>query len=169
MFSIRVFVPASFVFSMFLLGHLLFIGASTVHTSDNPLDIFFSSSLDMEEPVIDGSNTQLPMKYKYLKIENIFMGKFAGSDDLFSLEVAVVTFQSVIDADFFIEKLREIEPDLVSEITKVVVDIKRASLTEIKNRHELRARIRDHLNEYLDQKGIFPGITNVYLINSHII
>src|SRR5210317_1336598 len=164
MFSIRVFVPASFVFSMFLLGHLLFIGASTVHTSDNPLDIFFSSSLDMEEPVIDGSNTQLPMKYKYLKIENIFMGKFAGSDDLFSLEVAVVTFQSVIDADFFIEKLREIEPDLVSEITKVVVDIKRATLTEIKNRHELRGGSGITLMNTWIKKAYFPELQMFILL-----
>ena len=46
-----------------------------------------------------------------------------GSDKLFSIEVALATKQPTISSDLFISALYEMEPDLIAEITKVILEV----------------------------------------------
>jgi len=123
-----------------------------------------------EDIEIDSETGQiLPDKYNYLKIENIFTGKFPSSEKLFSIEIALLTKQSTIASDLFIAKMYEIEPDLVAEVTTKILEVSEEQLTNAQGRAKLTDDIREHLNEYLVAQGEFPGITEVFIINLNIV
>ena len=112
----------------------------------------------------------LPDKYNYLKIENVFSGKIIGSERLFSIEVALLTKQPSIASDLFISALFEIEADLVAEITTVILEVELGQLESVDGREKLTSAIRDHVNEYLEEDlDMFPGITEVFIINYNVI
>ena len=112
----------------------------------------------------------MPDKYNYLKIENVFSGKLVGSEKLFSIEVALLTKQPTISSDLFISALYEMEPDLVAEITKVILEVTYEQLTAHDGREKLTIAIQDHLNEYLvEEKDMFPGVTSVFITNLNIV
>ena len=106
----------------------------------------------------------------YLKIENVFSGKIIGSERLFSIEVALLTKQPSIASDLFISALFEIEADLVAEITTVILEVELGQLESVDGREKLTSAIRDHVNEYLEEDlDMFPGITEVFIINYNVI
>ena len=112
----------------------------------------------------------LPEKYNYLKVENVFSGKIIGSERLFSIEVALLTKQSSIASDLFISALAEIEADLVAQITTVILEVELGQLESTDGREKLTGAIRDHVNQYLEEDlNMFPGITEVFIINYNVI
>ena len=112
----------------------------------------------------------LPEKYNYLKVENVFSGKIVGSERLFSIEVALLTKQSSILSDLFIAALAEIEAQVVAEITNVVLEVELGQLESVDGRAKLTSAIRDQVNKYLEEDlDMFPGITEVFIINYNVI
>jgi hypothetical protein len=112
----------------------------------------------------------LPEKYNYLKVENVFSGKIIGSEKLFSIEVALLTKQSSILSDLFIAALAEIEAQVVAEITNVVLEVELGQLESVDGREKLTSAIRDQVNKYLEEDlDMFPGITEVFIINYNVI
>jgi flagellar basal body-associated protein FliL len=99
----------------------------------------------------------------------VFSGRLDDTDELFSLEVAIVTYQSTIASDFFIESMREKEADLISEITKVVVDMDHARLSTASGRVILTKEIQEHLNSYLKNEKFDAGIFEVFITNYNIV
>tara|TARA_B100000900_G_scaffold407801_1_gene421041 strand:- start:1145 stop:1669 length:525 start_codon:yes stop_codon:yes gene_type:complete len=167
-------IPAALVFLAFVIGHFFI--------STNGSGLYLSEfNIEVEEqiePVEDvnpididpDTGLILPDKYNYLKIENVFSGKLLGSEKLFSIEVALLTKQPTISSDLFIAALYEMEPDLVAEITKVILELTYEQLTATDGRDKLTIAIEDHLNKYLvEKKDMFPGITSVFITNLNIV
>ena len=98
-----------------------------------------------------------------------FSGKIIGSEKLFSLEVALLTKQPSIASDLFISALFEMEGDLVAEITNVILEVELGQLESLQGREKLTSEIRDYVNGYLEDEGMFPGITEVFIINYNVI
>ena len=167
-------IPAMVVFSIFIVGHFFI--------SNNGSGIYlpeadFDSETALEEPqeevnpidIDPETGLILPDKYNYLKIENVFSGKLVGSDKLFSIEVALVTKQPTISSDLFISALYEMEPDLIAEITQVILEVTAEQLVDLGGRERLTQSIKDHLNQYLVDKDMFPGVTGVFITNFNIV
>ena len=114
-------------------------------------------------------NPILADKYNYLKIENVFQGRLNDTKELFSFEVAIATYQTNVTADFFIKAIYEIEAELVSEISTIVVDTISNELLTPEGRKIMTNRIMDGLNEYLVEKDLNPDIHYVYIINYNIV
>jgi len=174
MLLIQTVVPAALVFLIFIIGHF-FISSSGSGLYISELDIELDETLEVPEDVnpmdIDpDTGLILPDKYNYLKIENVFSGKLVGSEKLFSIEVALLTKQPTISSDLFISALYEMEPDLVAEITKVILEVTYEQLTAHDGREKLTLAIQDHLNDYLvEEKDMFPGVTSVFITNLNIV
>lgn len=174
MLLIQTIVPAALVFLIFIIGHF-FISSSGSGLYISELDIELDEALEVSEDVnpidIDpDTGLILPDKYNYLKIENVFSGKLVGSEKLFSIEVALLTKQPTISSDLFISALYEMEPDLVAEITKVILEVTYEQLTAHDGREKLTLAIQGHLNDYLvEEKDMFPGVTSVFITNLNIV
>ena len=98
----------------------------------------------------------LPDKYNYLKVENVFSGKIISSENLFSIEVALLTKQPSIASDLFIERMREMEPDLVKEITAVILEVDIGQLETTDGRKTLTEKLESILIPTLKVKIYFP-------------
>ena len=61
------------------------------------------------------------------------------------------------------------EPDLVKEITNVILEVELGQLESLEGREKLTGDIRSYLNDYLEGEGMFPGITEVFIINYNVI
>ena len=83
--------------------------------------------------------------------------------------VALVSKQPNISSDLFISALYEMEPDLIAEITKVILEVTQEQLVELEGREQLTQAIKDHLNQYLVDKDMFPGVTGVFITNFNIV
>ena len=173
MILLQIVIPAVFVFVVFIVGHLFV-------TSDGSglyvTEINFDPETVLEEPqevdpldIDPETGLILPDKYNYLKIENVFSGKIMGSDKLFSIEVALLTKQPTISSDLFISALYEMEPDLIAEITTVILEVSADQLLAYDGREKLSLAIRRHVNEYLVGLDMFPGITEVFITNFNIV
>jgi len=166
MYHIQIAIPFIFVLGTFIAIHLFVAGEGSgvyIPKSDN-----FSVEEKIEEEAA-GVISILPDKYNYLKIENVFSGKFRDKNQLFSAEFSILTKQQSVASDLFIEKMREIEPGIIAEITKVIVDVVYAELSTPEGREELCSTLRDQINRYLEREGISPEITEVFIINFNII
>ena len=173
MILLQIVVPAVVVFIVFIVGHL-FVSSdgSGLYVSE----INFDPETVLEEPeevnpmdIDPDTGLILPDKYNYLKIENVFSGKIMGSDKLFSIEVALLTKQPTISSDLFISALYEMEPDLIAEITKVILEVSAEQLLAYDGREQLSLAIQRHVNEYLVGLDMFPGITEVFITNFNIV
>ena len=173
MILLQIVIPAVFVFVVFIVGHLFV-------TSDGSglyvTEINFDPETVLEEPkevdpldIDPETGLILPDKYNYLKIENVFSGKIMGSDKLFSIEVALLTKQPTISSDLFISALYEMEPDLIAEITTVILEVSADQLLAYDGREKLSLAIQRHVNEYLVRLDMFPGITEVFITNFNIV
>jgi len=173
MILFQIVIPAVFVFVVFIVGHLFV-------TSDGSglyvTEINFDPETVLEEPkevdpldIDPETGLILPDKYNYLKIENVFSGKIMGSDKLFSIEVALLTKQPTISSDLFISALYEMEPDLIAEITTVILEVSADQLLAYDGREKLSLAIQRHVNEYLIGLDMFPGITEVFITNFNIV
>ena len=173
MILFQIVIPAVFVFVVFIVGHLFV-------TSDGSglyvTEINFDPETVLEEPkevdpldIDPETGLILPDKYNYLKIENVFSGKIMGSDKLFSIEVALLTKQPTISSDLFISALYEMEPDLIAEITTVILEVSADQLLAYDGREKLSLAIQRHVNEYLVGLDMFPGITEVFITNFNIV
>ena len=167
-------VPAILVFLTFIIGHFFISSSgSGLYISEVIIETEEISELSEDVNPIDidpDTGLLLPDKYNYLKIENVFSGKLVGSEKLFSIEVALLTKQPTISSDLFISALYEMEPDLVAEITKVILEVTYEQLTAQDGREKLTIAIQDHLNEYLvEEKDMFPGVTSVFITNLNIV
>ena len=173
MILLQIVIPAVFVFIVFIVGHLFV-------TSDGSglyvTEINFDPETVLEEPqevdpldIDPETGLILPDKYNYLKIENVFSGKIMGSDKLFSIEVALLTKQPTISSDLFISALYEMEPDLIAEITTVILEVSADQLLAYDGREKLSLAIQRHVNEYLVGLDMFPGITEVFITNFNIV
>ena len=177
MFIIQAVVPATLVFVIFITAHLFVENeGSGIYLPDTNWDGDVEEIFPVAEEEIDPSRIDpetgglLPDKYNYLKIENVFSGKIIGSERLFSIEVALLTKQPSIASDLFISALFEIEADLVAEITTVILEVELGQLESVDGRAKLTSAIRDHVNEYLEEdRGMFPGITEVFIINYNVV
>ena len=174
MILLQIVLPAVLVFVVFVTGHFF---VSNKGSGLYVAEINFDPETILDEPVeIDPMTIDpdtgliLPDKYNYLKIENVFSGKLIGSEKLFSIEVALLTKQPTISSDLFISALYEMEPDLVAEITKVILEVTFEQLTAHDGREMLTRAIQDHLNTYLvEEKDMFPGVTSVFITNLNIV
>ena len=166
-------VPAILVFLIFIVGHFFISSSgsglylSEVNIEEETLEV----AEDINPIDIDpDTGLILPDKYNYLKIENVFSGKLVGSEKLFSIEVALLTKQPTISSDLFISALYEMEPDLVAEITKVILEVTYEQIIAHDGREKLTVAIQDHLNTYLiEEKDMFPGVTSVFITNLNIV
>lgn len=168
MYALKIMLPAVVVVALFAIGHVYVSdeGSGLYGTPESPT----SPATDPENSMMqDSALPQLPDKYNYLKIENVFSGRLADTDDLFSLEVAIATHQPTIASDFFIESMREKEAELIAEITKVVVDIKHEKLSTVSGREILMSEIQEHLNSFLEDKGFDADIFEVFITNYNIV
>ena len=173
MILLQIVVPAVVVFIVFIVGHLF---VSSDGSGLYVTEINFDPETVLEEPeevnpmdVDPDTGLILPDKYNYLKIENVFSGKIMGSDKLFSIEVALLTKQPTISSDLFISALYEMEPDLIAEITKVILEVSAEQLLAYDGREQLSLAIQRHVNEYLVGLDMFPGITEVFITNFNIV
>ena len=173
MILFQIVVPAVLVFIVFIVGHLF---VSSDGSGLYVTEINFDPETVLEEPEevnpMDNdpdTGLILPDKYNYLKIENVFSGKILGSDKLFSIEVALLTKQPTISSDLFISALYEMEPDLIAEITTVILEVSAEQLLAYDGREQLSLAIRRHVNEYLVGLDMFPGITEVFITNFNIV
>ena len=173
MILLQIVVPAVLVFLVFIVGHLF---VSSDGSGLYVTEINFDPETVLEEPeevnpldIDPDTGLILPDKYNYLKIENVFSGKILGSDKLFSIEVALLTKQPTISSDLFISALYEMEPDLIAEITKVILEVSAEQLLAYDGREQLSLAIRRHVNEYLVGLDMFPGITEVFITNFNIV
>ena len=173
MILLQIVVPAVLVFIVFIVGHLF---VSSDGSGLYVTEINFDPETVLEEPeevnpmdIDPDTGLILPDKYNYLKIENVFSGKIMGSDKLFSIEVALLTKQPTISSDLFISALYEMEPDLIAEITKVILEVSAEQLLAYDGREQLSLTIRRHVNEYLVGLDMFPGITEVFITNFNIV
>ena len=167
-------VPAILVFLTFIIGHFFITSSgSGLYISEVIIESEEISEVPEDVNPIDidpDTGLLMPDKYNYLKIENVFSGKLVGSEKLFSIEVALLTKQPIISSDLFISALYEMEPDLVAEITKVILELTYEQLTAHDGREKLTLAIQDHLNEYLvEEKDMFPGVTSVFITNLNIV
>ncbi len=173
MILLQILVPAVVVFIVFIVGHLF---VSSDGSGLYVTEINFDPETVLEEPeevnpmdIDPDTGLILPDKYNYLKIENVFSGKIMGSDKLFSIEVALLTKQPTISSDLFISALYEMEPDLIAEITKVILEVSAEQLLAYDGREQLSLAIQRHVNEYLVGLDMFPGITEVFITNFNIV
>ena len=173
MILLQIVVPAVLVFIVFIVGHLF---VSSDGSGLYVTEINFDPETVLEEPeevdpidIDPETGLILPDKYNYLKIENVFSGKIMGSDKLFSIEVALLTKQPTISSDLFISALYEMEPDLIAEITTVILEVSAEQLLAYDGREQLSLAIRRHVNEYLVGLDMFPGITEVFITNFNIV
>ena len=173
MILLQIVVPAVLVFLVFIVGHLF---VSSDGSGIYVTEINFDPETVLEEPeevnpidIDPDTGLILPDKYNYLKIENVFSGKIMGSDKLCSIEVALLTKQPTISSDLFISALYEMEPDLIAEITKVILEVSAEQLLAYDGREQLSLAIQRHVNEYLVGLDMFPGITEVFITNFNIV
>ncbi len=173
MILLQIVVPAVLVFIVFIVGHLF---VSSDGSGLYVTEINFDPETVLEEPeevdpidIDPETGLILPDKYNYLKIENVFSGKIMGSDKLFSIEVALLTKQPTISSDLFISALYEMEPDLIAEITTVILEVSAEQLLAYDGREQLSLAIQRHVNEYLVGLDMFPGITEVFITNFNIV
>ena len=173
MILLQIVVPAVLVFLIFIVGHLF---VSSDGSGLYVTEINFDPETVLEEPeevnpmdIDPDTGLILPDKYNYLKIENVFSGKIMGSDKLFSIEVALLTKQPTISSDLFISALYEMEPDLIAEITTVILEVSAEQLLAYDGREQLSLAIQRHVNEYLVGLDMFPGITEVFITNFNIV
>ena len=177
MFIIQAVAPATLVFVLFITAHLFVenegsgIYLPETNWEGNIEEVFPVPYEEIDPSMIDPETGGiLPDKYNYLKIENVFSGKIIGSEKLFSIEVALLTKQPSIASDLFISALLEIEADLVKEITTVILEVELGQLESLDGRQKLTAAIRDHVNKYLvEDVDMFPGITEVFIINYNVV
>lgn len=176
MFLIQAALPASLVFILFIAAHLFVANeGSGIYLPETNWDgdeeeVFPVPEVEIDPTRIDPeTGGLLPDKYNYLKIENVFSGKIIGSEKLFSLEVALLTKQPSIASDLFISALFEMEGDLVAEITNVILEVELGQLESLEGREKLTSEIRDYVNDYLESENMFPGITEVFIINYNVI
>ena len=173
MILIQIILPAVLVFVIFVVGHFFVSnngsGLYVAETNFDP-ETVLAEPVEIDPMTIDpDSGLILPDKYNYLKIENVFSGKIMGSDKLFSIEVALLTKQPTISSDLFISAMYEMEPDLIAEITKVILEVSAEQLLAYDGREQLSLAIQRHVNEYLVGLDMFPGITEVFITNFNIV
>ena len=175
MILFQIVVPAVLVFIVFIVGHLFVSsdgsGLYVTEINFDPETVLEESEPEEVNPIDIDPDTGLilPDKYNYLKIENVFSGKIMGSDKLFSIEVALLTKQPTISSDLFISALYEMEPDLIAEITTVILEVSAEQLLAYDGREQLSLAIQRHVNEYLVGLDMFPGITEVFITNFNIV
>jgi len=177
MFIIQAVVPATLVFVVFITAHLFVENdGSGIYLPDTNWDFdteeVFPVPVEEIDPSLIDPETGglLPDKYNYLKVENVFAGKIIGSEKLFSIEVALLTKQSSVLSDLFIASLAEIEAEVVAEITNVVLEVELGQLESVDGRKKLTSAIRSQVNKYLEEDlDMFPGITEVFIINYNVI
>ena len=177
MFIIQATIPALLVFVTFVAGHLFVenIG-SGIYLPETDWDGASEEVFELSDEEIDLTRIDpetgglLPDKYNYLKVENVFSGKIVGSEKLFSVEIALLTKQPSIASDLFISALYEMEPKVVAEVTNVLLDVEIQQLETLDGRKVLTQLIKDHINEWLESdQDMFPGITEVFIINYNVI
>ena len=172
----QVIIPFTFVVVAFVLGHFVFpVTGSGIYMPeavvDLPTAIAPSETEGVDPQDMDPETGQiLPDKYNYLKIENVFSGQLVDVDNLFSLEVALLTKQPSVSSDLFIAALFEIEAEVVAAITPSILDVKRNDLVTPEGRSALSEKIREAVNEFLEnEKDMRPAITEVFIINFNIV
>ena len=80
-----------------------------------------------------------------------------------------MTNQPTIASDLFISALYEMENDLIAEITQVILEVSADQLLAYDGRENLSISIQKHINEYLVEKDMFPGITEVFITNFNVV
>ena len=177
MFYLQLFVPAGLVLLIFSLGHSLvetdYSGVYFKEAVEEAVEADDIETIELSEYLADevagDGNLILADKYNYLKIENIFKGHLYDTKQLFSLEIAIATYQTNVIADFFIKAISEIEAELISVTTTALVDTTSAELTTVVGRRLITEKVKDSLNDYLIEGGYKPDIHYVYIINYNII
>ncbi len=177
MFYLQLLVPAGLIFLMFGIGHsYVDVNYSGVYFEEILEEVLeaeagddVASGEDVPEGVGGDGLALLPDKYNYLKIENVFQGRFFDTQELFSLEIAIATYQTNVTADFFIKGIYEIESDMVSEISNLILDTTNEELTTVEGRKLITNKIMNGLNDYLIKEGFNPDIHYVYIINYNVI
>ena len=59
---------------------------------------------------------------------------------------------------------------MVAEITNVILEVELGQLESVDGRKKLTNAIKDYVNKYLEEDlDMFPGITEVFIINYNVI
>lgn len=171
MFYLQLLVPAGLIFLMFGIGHsYVDVNYSGVYFEEILEEVLEAEAGDDVPEGVGGDGLALLSdKYNYLKIENVFQGRFFDTQELFSLEIAVATYQTNVTADFFIKGIYEIESNMVSEISNLILDTTNEELTTVEGRKLITNKIMNGLNDYLIEEGFNPDIHYVYIINYNVI
>ena len=177
MFYLQLLVPACLVFLMFVIGHsYVDVDYSGVYFKEALEEVLeaeagedVASGEDAAEELGGDGFPLLADKYNYLKIEKVFQGRLFDTQELFSLEIAVATYQTNVTADFFIKGIYEIEADLIAKISTLVVDMRSDELTTVEGRKVITDKIMTGLNDYLVEEGYNPDIHYVYIINYNVV
>jgi flagellar basal body-associated protein FliL len=110
----------------------------------------------------------LPPVYKYFQFVQPFAGNIDGDGRLFSIEIALSTFQNPILADQFVVTVEAMSAQMRPVVLAELVDVSRDSVLTIEGRAQLAETIRQALNAYLESKGERPAIAEV-VISSFIV
>ena len=169
-------IPFLLVIVAFVSGHFFFpASGSGIYMPEAVFEAVpvqnAEETADVDPQDIDPETGQILLdKYNYLKIENVFSGQLVDVDNLFSLEVALLTKQPSVSSELFMAALFEIEAEVVAAITPSVLDVKRTDLVTPEGRSALSNKIRAAVNEFLEkEKDMRPAITEVFIINFNIV
>ena len=171
----QVVIPFLIVCALFTAGHFFVKPSNSgIYIPEMIIENEASVSPDALEDVdplnIDPeTGAILPDKYNYMKIENVFTGQLKDTNELFSLELALLTKQPSVSSDLFLAALFEIEANVVAEITNNILEVTRSQLSSTGGRKELSNKIKNAVNVYLEQNDMKPAITEVFIINVNII
>lgn len=116
----------------------------------------------------EGAGVNLPPVYRYFAFEAPFAGNADARGSLFTMEIALSTWQSPLVADLFLARLQELQPTMRSLILSEIADVAASDLREIEARAAFCLRLREILNAYLVEKGGNADIVEV-IITSFVI
>lgn len=116
----------------------------------------------------EGAGVNLPPVYRYFAFEAPFAGNADARGSLFTMEIALSTWQSPLVADLFLARLQELQPTMRSLILSEIADVAASDLREIEARAAFCLRLREILTAYLVEKGGNADIVEV-IITSFVI
>ena len=85
------------------------------------------------------------------------------------VESVLKTAQVSSDSVAPLKAIAEIEADLISVATTLLVDTSNAELSTVAGRRLITKKVKEGLNDYLIKEGYNPDIHYVYIINYNIV
>jgi flagellar basal body-associated protein FliL len=103
--------------------------------------------------------------YRYFTFESPFAGNADARGSLFTMEIALTTWQSPLVADLFLGRLLERQPTLRGLILAEIADVQANDLRSAEARAALAGRLREMLNDHLVERGEGAAISEVIIVS----